>query len=183
MSYWNTNICKSSGSTGPKAPFSIVLLDIYWTYKCYTPILSKIDQQTFSAAPLLWPVPCNHSWAWFKLGRTDETYLQRMFPTPHPHNEVHWGHPFETPSYTEVRFWLRGYIQPGHYTMSLVQVGAMYREVFWAITYIKNKKKPQHNLCAAPNCHPGVRSYCGSASPFRLYKILTLYALPTLLRL
>ena len=35
--------------------------------------------------------------------------------------------------------------------MSLVTVGAMYRNLFWSITEIQNEKEPQHDLGAAPN--------------------------------
>ena len=72
------------------------------------------------------------------------------------------------------------FVKPGHHSMYLVWVGAMYREVCWAITETKNEKEPQHNLCAAPNCHLDGGSYCDSASPRTLYEILTLYDFLTL---
>ena len=65
--------------------------------------------------------------------------------------------------------------------MSLVWVGAMYRDVFWEITEIQNEKEPQHDLCAAPNFHLDGGSYFDSASTRTLYNILTLHALMTLL--
>ena len=64
--------------------------------------------------------------------------------------------------------------------MSLVQVGAMYREVFWEITKIKNEKELLHNLCAAPNCHLDGGSYFDSVSPRTLYETHTLYDFLTL---
>ena len=88
------------------------------------------------------------------------------------HNVVHWGHQSETPSYTKATLWWRGYVNPGHHAMSLVRVSAMYRECFWAITEIKNEKKPQRNLCAAPNSHLGGGSYYYSAPPVHCMKLL-----------
>ena len=64
--------------------------------------------------------------------------------------------------------------------MSLFRVGSMYREVFWAITEIQNKKELQQNLCAAPNCHLYGERYCDSASTRTLYENLTLYDFMTL---
>ena len=64
--------------------------------------------------------------------------------------------------------------------MSLVWVGAMQREVFWAITEMQNEKEPQHDLCAAPNYHLYGGSYCDSAPPRTLYEIITLYDFLTL---
>ena len=64
--------------------------------------------------------------------------------------------------------------------MSLVWVGAMYREVFWAITEMQNEKELQHDLCVAPNFHLDGGSYCDSASPSTLYETLNLYDLLTL---
>ena len=122
----------SSGTNGPKTLSSLVLLDIYWTHKWYISVLPKIYQLTFSAAPPpppFFPVPCNHPLTGFKLGRINATYLQRMLWSP-PLNVVNWGHPFETPRYTEVKIWWRDCVNPEHHEMSLVQVGAMYREVF-----------------------------------------------------
>ena len=53
--------------------------------------------------------------------------------------------------------------------MTLVQVAAMYRVVFWDITEIQNEKELQHNICASPNCQLDGGSYCDSASPRTLY--------------
>ena len=122
-------------------------------------------------SPSFLPVPCNHSWTGFKLGRKNATHLRHMSWGP-PHNVVHWGHPFETPRYNEVTLWWRGCVEPGHHLISLVLVGAMCREVFWEITEIQNEKEPQHNLCAAPNFHLGGGSYCDSASPVHCIKFL-----------
>ena len=66
---------ESSGSTGPKAFYSLVLLDIYWTHKSYISVFPKINQLNFSAAPPFCPFPCNHSWTVFKLGIRNSTQL------------------------------------------------------------------------------------------------------------
>ena len=97
-----------------------------------------------------------------------------------PKNVVHWGHPFKTPRYNEVTLWWQGCVKIVHHAMSIVQVGKMYREVFWEITEMQNEKEPQHDLCAALNCHLYVGIYCDSASPLTLYEILTLYYFLTL---
>ena len=57
-----------------------------------------------------------------------------------PHNVVHWGYPFETPRYTKIILWSRGCVKPGHHAISLVLVGAMYREFFGAITELQKKR-------------------------------------------
>ena len=159
----------STGSTEPKALFSIVLLDIYCTYNWYISVLPKIDKLTFIAAPPFCPVPCNHSWIGFKLGRTNATHLWRMSWVP-PHNVVHWRHLFKMPIYTKVKLLWWGYIKTGHHALSLVWVGAMHGELFWEITEIQNKKYPQHDLCAAPNCHLGGGIYNDSAYPIHCMK-------------
>ena len=64
--------------------------------------------------------------------------------------------------------------------MSLVRVGAIYREIVWAITEIQNEKEPQHDLFADTNLHLDGLSYCNSASPRTLYEILNLYDFLTL---
>ena len=75
-----------------------------------------------------------------------------------PHNVVLWGHPFKTPSYTEMTLLWLSCVKPGHHAISLVLVGAMNREVFWEITEIQNEKEQEHNLCDAPNFHVDVGS-------------------------
>ena len=99
---------------------------------------------------------------------------------PPPLNVVHWGHPFKTPRYTKLTLWLQGCVKPGHHAMSLVWVGAMYREFFWAITEMQNEKEQQRDICAATNFHPYGGNYCDSASPRTHYEILTLYDFLTL---
>ena len=138
LKHW-MDLIASSSSTGPEALSSLVLLDIYWTHKWYISVLPKIYQITFSAWPPFWPVPFNHPLTGFKMGRTNATHLWRM-SCPPPHNVLHWGHPFKTVRYTEVTLWWRVCVNPGHHAMLLVQMGAMYREVFWAITEMQNKK-------------------------------------------
>ena len=59
----------SSGTTGPEAISSLVLLYIYWIDKWYISVLPKIDQLTFSAGPPFFPVPYNHPLTGFNMGR------------------------------------------------------------------------------------------------------------------
>ena len=55
--------------------FSLILFDIYLTQNCYTSVLRKIDQLTFSAAPPFGPVLFNYSLTGLKLGRKKSACL------------------------------------------------------------------------------------------------------------
>ena len=64
--------------------------------------------------------------------------------------------------------------------MSLDRVGKICRECFGEITEKENKKEPQHDICAAPDCHIDKGNYCDSAFLCTVYEIITMYALLTL---
>ena len=64
--------------------------------------------------------------------------------------------------------------------MSLIWVGAMYKEIFGAIPETKNKKELQQNIYDVHNFHLYGGSCCDSASSRTLYEILTLYDLLTI---
>ena len=72
-----------------------------------------------------------------------------------------------------------GYVNPGHHAMSLVPVGAMFREMFWAIIEMKTKRN-RNTIFVMRQLPPDGGIYCDSASSLTLYEILTLYDFLTL---